>query len=149
MSNYPNGTFNLRVYGIYINDGKLLISDELFNGIKMTKFPGGGLQYGEGTLECLEREFMEEFGYKIEVKEHLYTTDYFQKALYFEKTQLISIYYIIDIISENNIPTLTKHIEATEKEPQILRLTPINQLSVEDFTFPIDQKVVEMIKSRF
>jgi len=149
MSNYPNGTFNLRVYGIYINDGKLLISDELFNGIKMTKFPGGGLKYGEGTVECLEREFMEEFGYKIEVKEHFYTTDYFQKALYFEKTQLISIYYIIDIISENNIPILNKHNEATEKEPQILRLSPINQLSVEDFTFPIDQKVVEMIKSRF
>lgn len=148
MSNYPKGIFNLRVYGVYINDGYVLVSDELYNGIKMTKFPGGGLQYGEGTVECLKREFMEEFGYEIEVKEHFYTTDYFQEAYYFEKTQLISIYYSIDIISEHKIVVANKHNEATEKEPQILRLTPIEMLSAEHFTFPIDKKVLEMIKQR-
>lgn len=149
MPNYPSGTFNVRVYGIFMKDGKLLISDELFNGIKMTKFPGGGLQYGEGTIDCLKREFVEEFGFKIEVVEHFYTTDYFQKALFFEETQLISIYYLIDILSVNNIPTIQHNVEASEENPQILRFTALDEVNSNDFTFPIDQKVVEMIKQRF
>ncbi len=149
MSNYPNGTFNVRVYGIYLKNKKLLVSDELFNGINMTKFPGGGLKYGEGTVDCLKREFLEEFGFEIEIIEHFYTTDYFQKALFFNNTQLISIYYLIDILSENNIPNLNYNVEASEEKPQILRLSSIDRLSSEDFTFPIDKKVVEMIKQRF
>lgn len=34
------------------------------------KFPGGGLEYGEGVLECLHREFDEELNVKIDVIEH-------------------------------------------------------------------------------
>ena len=53
--------FNLRVYGILINDQKqVLVSDEYIRGKHYTKFPGGGLEFGEGTRDCLAREFMEE-----------------------------------------------------------------------------------------
>ena len=41
--------FNIRVYGLYINnENKLLLSDEYFGGKFLTKFPGGLLQkFGE------------------------------------------------------------------------------------------------------
>ena len=39
-------------------------------GIEFTKFPGGGLEFGEGLRECLVREFLEETQQKVEVKEH-------------------------------------------------------------------------------
>ena len=44
--------FNVRVYGILINEkNQLLVSDEYDFGFPHTKFPGGGLEYGEGTRE--------------------------------------------------------------------------------------------------
>ena len=58
--------FNVRVYGILINESdELLVSDELIKGIQFTKFPGGGLEWGEGIQSCLEREFMEELNQPI------------------------------------------------------------------------------------
>ena len=51
--------FNIRVYGLLINEQKqVLVSDELIRGSYITKFPGGGLEFGEGTRNCLQREFM-------------------------------------------------------------------------------------------
>jgi 8-oxo-dGTP diphosphatase len=87
--------FNLRVYALIIDEqGRVLLSDEFQRGMRMTKFPGGGLHLGEGTLECLHREALEEFGQDLEVIRHYYTTDFFQKALFYADHQLISIYYL-------------------------------------------------------
>ena len=75
--------FNIRVYGILLNEKKqVLVSDEYIRGGYYTKFPGGGLEFGEGTRACLEREFMEEMNLKVEVGDHIYTTDYFQLSAF-------------------------------------------------------------------
>ena len=68
--------FNLRAYGVFINDqNKILVSDEYIHGEYFTKFPGGGVELGEGTRDCLVREFQEEMNLRIEVLEHIYTTN--------------------------------------------------------------------------
>ena len=86
--------FNLRVYGIYINEQhQILVSDEYIRGQYFTKFPGGGVELGEGTRDCLKREFREEMNLKIEVEEHIYTTDFFQPSVFKNGDQIISIYY--------------------------------------------------------
>ena len=55
------GNFVIRVYAIIVNENQeVLISDEFQPGIKMTKFPGGGLEFGEGTIDGLKRELREE-----------------------------------------------------------------------------------------
>ncbi len=55
------GSFNIRVYGVLINQqNQVLVSDEYIRGSYYTKFPGGGLELGEGTRNCLKREFKEE-----------------------------------------------------------------------------------------
>lgn len=150
MSNQPlkeyKSAFNIRVYGIFIKNQQLLICDEVFRGEKITKLPGGGLEYGEGTIECLKREFKEEFNLKIEVTEHFYTTDFFQKAQYFKNTQLISIYYYIQPLEPIKIPTSLTPIAANEECPQNLRFVPLHQIEKENLTFPIDKKVVTMLK---
>ena len=69
----------IRVYAIIMNENnELLISDEYQLNMRMTKFPGGGLEFGEGTIDCMKREAIEEFGQEIEILEHYYTTDNFQ-----------------------------------------------------------------------
>ena len=71
--------FTIRVYGILLDEAKgILVADEFQSGKRFTKFPGGGLELGEGTKECLIREWKEELEQEIEVTEHLYTTDFFQ-----------------------------------------------------------------------
>ena len=56
----------VRVYGILIDSVHgLLVSDEFIRGEYFTKLPGGGLEFGEGTRDCLVREFKEETGLDI------------------------------------------------------------------------------------
>ena len=93
---------------------------------------------------------MEEFGQEITDLEHYYTTDYFQKALFFENQQLISIYYkarFIDpprfLISEN-----TFDYGADENGKISFRWMPLDSIEPNSFTFPIDQKVGEMLISQ-
>ena len=43
--------FNIRVYGLWIREGRILVTDEFRLGTFMTKFPGGALEFGEGTID--------------------------------------------------------------------------------------------------
>ena len=71
--------FSIRVYGILFDENKrVLLSDEYIRGMLITKFPGGGLEFGEGTRDCLVREFKEELNLSVSVGKHIYTTDFFQ-----------------------------------------------------------------------
>lgn len=77
MSNIDR--FNIRVYGILINpNDEVLLIHERMGDFEFTKFPGGGMEFGEGTRDCLKREFMEEAQLDVEIVEHIYTTDFYQ-----------------------------------------------------------------------
>lgn len=141
--------FNIRVYGILINDNnEILITDEIRMGMQMTKFPGGGLIHGEGTIGCIKREFKEELNIEIDVVKHFYTTDYFQASAFNSNDQLISIYYIVKPTSPLNIKLKNKfEFEEKTEGAQLFRWIKINDLQESDFTFPIDKKVAELLKT--
>ncbi|MFA9210542.1 MAG: NUDIX hydrolase [Moraxellaceae bacterium] len=136
--------FNVRVYGIHINNrNELLVADETYRERSFTKFPGGGLEWGEGTIACLKREFEEEFQLSIQVKDLLYTTDFFQVSTFQENDQVIAIYYLIAINLDD-----VESVIAQNKSEEKLRWIPINKLSTNDLTFPIDKHVVELLKKK-
>ena len=139
--------FNIRVYALLINEkNEVLVTDEFRFGKEMTKFPGGGLNWGEGTIDCLKRECQEELGCEIEVIRHFYTTDFFQPAAFYEQQQLISIYYIVKNISPLSISiSKNKFYFEKKEEAQTFRWISISKLKEDEFTFPIDKKVVEML----
>ncbi|HEY9123273.1 MAG TPA: NUDIX domain-containing protein [Bacteroidales bacterium] len=141
--------FNIRVYGIIFNEQRnaVLVSDEYQLNTFMTKFPGGGLDYGEGTIDCLKREIIEETGHKICNIEHFYTTDFFQKALFFDNQQLISIYYTCQLEGQQNFPTSTQpwKFEKAENGQERFRWNKLSELNTEQFTFPIDKIVAGML----
>ncbi|MBP9881081.1 MAG: NUDIX domain-containing protein, partial [Chitinophagales bacterium] len=57
--------FNVRVYGLLIHNNQILIVKEPIKNNQVIKFPGGGLEFGEGTIDGLKREFKEELGVDI------------------------------------------------------------------------------------
>jgi len=139
--------FNVRVYGIVIEDNQVLICDELINGYKMTKFPGGGLEFGEGTIECVIREFNEEMNIEVEVIEHIYTTDFFQQSAFNSKEQMLSIYYKIKLLEVPQLNFKAKRYDFEGIENQIqFRWLDINSIDKMDLSFPIDQYVLNFIK---
>ena len=141
--------FNLRVYGIAINtETEVLVTDEFRMGTRMTKFPGGGLEFGEGTLDCLKRECREEMKQEIKIIRHFYTTDYFQPTkLLKEPQQLISVYYLVELADPNHLITTNKKFDFTNVEgAQTFRWVKLENIDEEEMTFPIDRKVVGMLK---
>jgi ADP-ribose pyrophosphatase YjhB (NUDIX family) len=148
--------FNIRVYGILINDNKdILVSDELIRGNRYTKFCGGGLEHGEGTINCLKREFMEEMNLEIEVISHLYTTDFYQKSLFNPNHQLISIYYLVKAASTITIPIKNEPFDFDEMQlikhelsgqVESFRFIKWENFSPECVTLPIDKIAAKEIK---
>jgi 8-oxo-dGTP diphosphatase len=148
--------FNIRVYGILINEQRqVLVSDELIRGSYITKFPGGGLEFGEGTRDCLRREFMEEMNLPVEVTDHLYTTDFFQLSAFNPGHQIISIYYAVKAMEEITVPLRTNPFDFDEaqlkvyeekKETETFRFINGDDFSSAHLTLPIDKIVADMVK---
>ncbi|MFO7655632.1 MAG: NUDIX domain-containing protein [Bacteroidales bacterium] len=144
--------FNIRVYGLVINNrNEILLTDEFQIGQAMTKFPGGGLQFGEGTIDCIKREAIEEFGQTVEVVEHFYTTDFFQKALFYEDHQLISIYYIIRFVAPLAFKVSEKPFDFRmfENGNQSFRWKKICELTPDDLSLPVDKHVAALVKQKY
>jgi 8-oxo-dGTP diphosphatase len=151
--------FNVRVYGILLGDNnQVLVSDELIRGDYITKFPGGGLEFGEGTRDCLRREFKEEMDLDVAVGDHLYTTDFFQMSAFNPEHQIISIYYFVKALEAIRVPLRTKpfdfderelKIYAERKETETFRFIDRAVFSEESVTLPIDKVVAGIIRTQY
>ena len=137
---------------LIINDRReILISDEFQVNMKMSKFPGGGMEYGEGTINCLQREAKEEFGQELTNIRHFFTTDYYQKAYFFKDHQLISIYYLADLEEELKLRVSDKPFDFAEEinGQQSFRWVSLDEIEEKDLSFPIDRKVTGLLKEKF
>jgi len=145
-----NTRFTVRVYGIILNEkNEVLVSDESYLGHRFSKFPGGGLEYGEGTVDCLKREMLEETGNEVEVLKHVYTTDFFQESKFHPGMQVISIYYFARFTAPPEFPVSDKPFDFPDEAErgQSFRWIPLNDLTPDDVSLPIDKIVVGMLNS--
>lgn len=133
--------FILRVYGILLNEkGEFLICDEVYQNKQMTKFPGGGLEWGEGLADALHREFIEELNVEIEVVKHLYTTDFFQPSAFNQEHQLISVYFQVKPLYKIDWNQTFDFARS-----QGIGCRFLEKLSESDLTWPIDKLIIKMI----
>ena len=151
-------TLTVRVYGILMNEKKqVLVSDEYIRGDYYTKFPGGGLEIGEGTRDCLKREFMEEMNLKVSIGDHLYTTDFFQISAFNNAHQILSIYYEAIALEPIKVPLKSKEFDFDEQQLQVyertrqiesFRLVDWEHFSSQQLTLPIDKIVADLVKEK-
>ncbi|MBH1959795.1 MAG: NUDIX domain-containing protein [Flavobacteriia bacterium] len=131
---------NIRVYATAVKDEKVLVLHEEYAGEQLMKLPGGGLEFGEGVLDCLHREFEEELNVKINILGHLYTQEDFIVSRFRENEQLLTIYYLVEIIDENDFLIMDPCIEKTEWIPIHTDENP--------FILPVDKIAFEKLKER-
>jgi ADP-ribose pyrophosphatase YjhB (NUDIX family) len=148
--------FTIRVYGILQDPQRgVLVSDEWIREDRFTKFPGGGLEFGEGTRDCLAREFMEEMNLRVSVKEHIYTTDYFQRSAFNPAHQIISIYYAVQPEEEFAVRLKKKPFDFDEgelvryretKQTEAFRFVHWSEFGPETLSLPIDKIVAAQLR---
>jgi ADP-ribose pyrophosphatase YjhB (NUDIX family) len=135
-------SFNLRVYALIIERDSILVSRELIGGKYLYKFPGGGLQYGEGLIEGLQRESMEEMNQNLKNIKHFYTTDFFQQSQFDSKDQLIAIYYKAKLSSKIN-----NKLKVPIKDFPVFEWKKITDFSDKELHFPTDKFVFNLLKN--
>lgn len=143
--------FNIRVYGLLVHQGHVLLSEEEMGDYAFSKFPGGGLDYGEGLADGLKREFQEELESEIEVQELFYINEFFQQSAFKKSDQLLSVYYRLNCLA---MPELLRYVEAgwhaVGPEHRIhFRWQDLTSLKEEMLTFPIDKLVAKKLKAAF
>ena len=151
--------FTIRVYGILLNSNKqVLVSDEYIRGKYYTKFPGGGLELGEGTRDCLQREFKEEMDLDVQIGEHIYTTDFFQMSAFNPDYQFIAIYYFAKALQPIMVPIRTKEFDFDEQQLQLyqqtqqietFRFIDWENFSADAVTLPIDKIVASLLVEKY
>lgn len=142
--------FNIRVYGLLEHNNQLLLVSEKVGDFAFTKFPGGGLELGEGILDCLVREFKEETYLDVIPFSHFYTTDFFQQSFFRPEDQIISVYYLVTSKSNLSQMDLSERIIKINDREEHLKFNwvPIAELNEEMLTFPIDKYVLKLYKNK-
>ena len=144
--------FTIRVYGILIDVAKgILVADEIQRGLRITKFPGGGLEHGEGTRDCLVREWMEELNQRIRATNHLYTTDFFQPSSFDPRQQVISIYYLVEELEQTTIRIASRPFDFDEvkEDAQSFRWISFKEFHPDMLTLPIDRIAGQIIQQQW
>jgi len=148
----PLYKFNIRVYGLWIKDGKeVLVSDEIVWGKRITKFPGGGLEFGEGPAEAIVREWQEELKVPITIKQQFYFTDFCVPSFMNDGSQVISLYFEVEPIQWPQVAFKKRPFDFDEEveRAEAFRFIALDDLQPEHLTFPIDQHVAGLVKKRF
>ncbi len=139
-------SFNVRVYGLLKNDREeVLITDEFRFNRAFTKFPGGGLEFGEGLADGLKREFLEELSLEIEVGELFFVNDFYQESAFNPNHQLLIFYFWVNCKNWQEI-SVNREKQILTQDGEMPRWIALKNISAEEMTFPVDKMVAEKLK---
>ncbi|MEZ4800597.1 MAG: NUDIX hydrolase [Flavobacteriales bacterium] len=141
--------FNVRAYFIIYNDlEEVLVSDELIAGKKYTKFPGGGVEFGEGIEDAIRREALEELGQEVEIIQHIYTTGFFVQSKFNPSDQVISVYYLVQLLEPPKFKIATKKFDfdTDNHQTESFRWAPLHSMHQNELSFPADRHLLALIQ---
>ena len=145
-------SFNLRSYGLLIEENRVLLSKEWYPHYPdgMTKFPGGGVKLGEGPGQAVRREFIEELEMPIAIENIFHVPDGFLKS-HFDNTQVVAFYWKVKRLGgqvplDSPLEILT---DSGTPGRQKFMWIPLNEFKPEKMTFPFDKEVGKLLLDTF
>ena len=132
--------FRNSVYGLILNEGKLLLVRTRSTGLYA--FPGGGIELGEPLAEALHREIREETGIRVEMGElATLSEDFFYYNPADEAYHALLLFYWCKPLSTD----LVSDGDVYDEESETPRWVPISDLKTDDFQV-ICRPVFELIR---
>lgn len=96
----------VRVYGFLENaQGQVLVSAERFRGQPLVKYPGGGVEWGEGIREALVREFQEELQLDVVVEDLVFFNEFPVISAFDPEVQVFSFFYRVSAVGPMSFAT--------------------------------------------
>lgn len=98
-----HGRFNVRVYMMVSRhhpdsgERQILVSYERLPMGGVMKFPGGGLEWGEGTTACLRREALEELGQPVVVESLVHVSQRAHVSSFDSNQQVVAVHYAANL----------------------------------------------------
>jgi 8-oxo-dGTP diphosphatase len=131
--------FNVRVYGLLVQQGMVLLSHEMIAGRPYLKFPGGGLEYGEGPQDAVVREFMEEAQIRVRVARPVHITGNFVQSAFRANDQVLGLYYEVEAMDAIDFPTIAPAIDEVMRTGQQLYWASLKEIGPDNLSFEIDR----------
>ena len=138
--------FNVRVYALIVKNNRLLISEEQHGGVFLRKFPGGGLQFGEGIVQALHRELKEELNADVESESLLCVTEDFVVSFLNNKQQVIGVHYLVELKQDYSDDHLDNNRVELENGYIHFKWVKIDELKADNFSSPVDKSAFEKLK---
>lgn len=136
--------FTVRVYGILVDKGRILLSHEHYHGKRFTKFPGGGLELGESVIDCLKREFMEEMKVEIIPSYLFHVTESVQVSSFYPEDQVIALYYIVQCDEVEKIKVSNIKTEIPDRS-EVFQWVDLSGFSKDLLTFESEKEAVSKL----
>lgn len=132
--------FRVALYGVLVESNQVLMANTRVPSGIITNFPGGGLELGEAPLDAVAREFQEETGLTVVVKELLFCSQNFQQNPEYPTEQLMHIFYRVErvggeLITQGNNDDVASVEWATLQELEQKRILAVDQEFIDHASF--------------
>ena len=152
----PPKRFNVRVYFLLVAgaseaslgqgvagltaEDEVLVSDEVIAGRNCTKWPGGGLEFGEGPRDCALREAREELGQDIVLGPLVHATGTFVRSAWRPEEQVLCHYYLARLDEPPGFPITEVPFPADASIVQSFRWVRLADFDGSALTFATDRE---------
>jgi 8-oxo-dGTP pyrophosphatase MutT (NUDIX family) len=83
--------FRVGVYGVLVENGKVLVTRTVTRSAILNNFPGGAVELGEAPLDALRRELREETGLEVRPLGLLHATERYYRSKDYPENQLVKL----------------------------------------------------------
>lgn len=149
--------FNVRVYFFLLDqpflnqrphpNSNVLLSDEFLSGRDCTKWPGGGLEFGEGPRDCAIREAQEELGQPIDLGPLIHATGNFIRSSWRGEEQVLCHYYLATLKDAVQFRVATHPFDYPAENVESFRWIPLKDVDADHLSFQVDRDALAQLKS--